>query len=278
MVIKNETKYYRLDTPSNTFYAKFDIEKNNLDIETKIIFNLGACVTINVSCFENVAIIEQLYYDKSCNKYKTLQNKEGTLDMLHASMALIKRLYPRINGFRLRDASHKIGSNASLFHLYISLHGLTWYERYFKAKFVSTSKSDVNSYYNSLLKMIDSKYKKDISIELFENTIGKNISKPIKVIYNKSESFLVFFNSVLEYFENDYSKYADFIKPWIESFMFVFIFYRNFRLINEYYYIDSQDLYYLDNIDYEEIDKIPESEKNGCGSDRYELFYKYKLW
>jgi hypothetical protein len=60
--------------------------------------------------------------------------------------------------------------------------------------------------------------------------------------------------------------------------MFVFIFYRNFRLINEYYYIDSQDLYYLDNIDYEEIDKIPESEKNGGGSDRYELFYKYKLW
>jgi hypothetical protein len=278
MVInEKDMDYFKLKSPVGIYYVNISTEYDMFNRPSKIIYNLDRCVTISISPLTNIATLEQLYYEGRCNKHKNLERGRGTRDMLHASFALVKRLYPYITLFRLRDSSYKSGDDGiSLFHSYICLYGETWYEKHFSAKFTGVTKEHSEKYDRCISKMVDKDYKSSIPLERFQDMVGRIFTDDIQLLYTESKTFVDFFNLLFNRHNKKYTPYITFIKPWVINFIDIHIFEKDIYLINEYYGI--VDLEYIDHIRYNKIHEIPKKYLMGGDSKKYTMLYRYSLW
>ena len=124
----------------NIYEIVINNESNNvklrLNIKNCILGDLPKLIPISgisakLNCF-NTFQLENLDYHNDCsyNIYPLPRGDLGTVDMLKTALGFIKSKYDYIKFVKFTDSS-KVPCNSislSLFHLYLALHGKTWYE------------------------------------------------------------------------------------------------------------------------------------------------------
>ena len=260
-------EYYNVTSPSDVYEICVVKTYNRENKVTDIVLNINRCVTITQShmSYKNMATLESVYKENGCNKSKDFLSKKGSVDMVHTCIAFFKKIC-EINGlinsgFMLKDSSYKPEhDNISLFYSYMSLHGITWYEKHFNARLLASSKDIKSAYRTCQLKMISKDYKRSMSLDDFIDNINVQ-SLPVLVceIYKSSPTFMDFFNNVLvDVFNNDLSKYSKFIKPWISKFISNYIFASaiEYGRPDTMYFIKNKHIKYLDKISWTQVHNV----------------------
>ena len=84
-----------------------------------------------------VAYVNWIGYAEECSTTSDMPSGEGTRHMIRTAMSIIKQVFHWIKRFRLSDASrvycNEKHNAVSLADVQLSLHGQTYYERYFHA-------------------------------------------------------------------------------------------------------------------------------------------------
>ena len=113
-----------------------------------------------------------------CNETQDLKHGAGTRDMMNTALAFVKNKYgEKLAGFQLHDVSNIVGRVENLFCAYIALHGMTWYEKYYGAKFSPRLTGKIKEQYileynECLQKMTNNKYKQSINVVNFQSLVG----------------------------------------------------------------------------------------------------------
>ena len=126
-------------TLDNEYIVKVQPPTNTYPItKIKIGGKHRQCVSIDVYNHRNDAYMPGFSYHRKCNINEDLIRSVGTHSLMNASLAYVLQEFPKLPGVTLRDTSKVTCTNGvqiSLRFLSLALHGSTWYEKHFGAKF-----------------------------------------------------------------------------------------------------------------------------------------------
>jgi hypothetical protein len=173
----------------------------------------------------NIERLKECIINEVSDEY--FEKYSSNIELLNAFLKYIKKTYPYIKEIKLNDKSYipcNKEDTLDLLSYYIALYGKTWYEDKYKAY----SKNNYSLYKEQIKNYISKEFKSKISWDLFyvkyillannftKNIINNNISI-CKDIYEKSNTFPDFFNSINKKVEKKYKCY--FFKSWLENFI-----------------------------------------------------------
>ncbi len=189
---------------------------------------MEACTTITVQYPESVLDFEEKYQRPSLidptiaslvlTNYSSAC-MEGTIEMIHLSMSLIKQLCPFIKEFELNDASSKQcdnGPSISLPYFYVTHHHKTWYE----AKFNARLKPDhlMESYHQTLQSLLASPLEPfDVFQTRFLSRVNPVIRDAIRQSYERADTVDSFFKHL--YKQHGTKMVCMLLEGWIDEYM-----------------------------------------------------------
>jgi hypothetical protein len=221
---------------------RFNIEDNTSTTSDGVIYNrnfkIGGnykdCVNVSIT-YDNYnkpisAKIPTLVYDEECSKSAPLDRGEGTIIMIKTLLRYINNKIPEIEEFVFEDKSNiecgteeekhqkrhrKRGTHARpvvLYYFSIAFNSITWYEKHF------------NAYQQDLT--VHKAYRKRVNELLYDEKVKPTfndflrIAQPpmkyideLKVFYENSETYGVFFNSIPK------ADRCRLMREWIPTFM-----------------------------------------------------------
>lgn len=132
--MENETNYI-VKAGIYSFFANVSRTK---DVDFIHIGGKKRCITL-VMYHNNAseADLHSVFYSQHCDRKGQLQKRDGTVEMIKASITFLKRMYPRITKVILQDESYiecNDHKKQRLANYYIAVHGKTWYEAKLNAK------------------------------------------------------------------------------------------------------------------------------------------------
>jgi len=195
--------------------------------------NRKGCVTINLSSpptntrynYVNytTAKIHSVDYDTRCAISTTnnsgLVRSEGTRYMLLIAMSYVKHRFPYITCFKLTDASTIPCYDyiVSLPHLYVALHGKTWYEHHFKAFLIN---EDIRRTHDlNKTKFTDPNAKKPIDEFLHEYPVPSTSLATFKNVYNPFTTYAEIFNRLRQVDNEKTQLLCEMFSMWIITFV-----------------------------------------------------------
>lgn len=278
-------KHYILTTPKYKFYVT--VSESNMQYYTDYTIYVGGskkgCVIINVSSppsntrfsFVNhtIAKIHRVDYDERCaistSNTNGLEHGEGTRYMVLIALSFVKHQFPYISQFKLTDASTIQCSDytVSLPHLYVALHGKTWYEKHFKAYMLY---EEIRKLYDfNKAKFTDPKAKKPIDEFLYMYPVPSNSLDIFKSTYKSCNTYVEVFNQLRQIDnENKTQILCEIFSDWVIRFV-------NSELggshINQHEWIITDLSYLLDMSKYkiENIQNAPNYLELKKGGNRY---------
>ena len=170
-----------------------------------------------------VAVIHWIGYSEECSLTSDMPSGEGTRHMVRTAMTLVKKVFPWIERFRLYDSSNincvDNSFKVSLADIQISLHGKTYYERYFGAYLEFES---IRTDY--LERVREMKTAPMLDFELFcrhNRVFSKEIESYIKGPYESSNSYADFFKQLQAKCDGDpdNKKYCFVTNEFLETFL-----------------------------------------------------------
>lgn len=220
---------------------RFHIIDNTLDNEGRVYnrnFKIGGnyedCVNVSIK-YDNEgkaisAKIPTLMYDSECSLGTPLDRGEGSIIMIKTLLRYIHNELPGIKEFVFDDNSsiecgteeeqhrkrhRKRGTHAvptSLYYFSLAFNGITWYEKHFNAY---QEDKEIHKEYRKrvkeLLKSSDIKPNFDEFLQIA--TPPKDILNELKILYEKSETYGEFFESIRK------EDRCRLVRSWIVQFM-----------------------------------------------------------
>lgn len=197
---------------------------------------MEACTTITVQYPESIQEFEEKYqrpsvidptiaslvltkYSPACAENRPLQGGEGTIEMILASMSLVKQVCPFVREFDLNDASSNQcdnGSSISLPYFYVTNHHKTWYE----AKFNARLKPDhlMESYQQTLETLLSSPLEPfDVFQARFLSRVNPVLTDAIRQSYERTDTVDTFFKQLYE--QHGTKMVCMLLQGWIDEYM-----------------------------------------------------------
>jgi hypothetical protein len=213
----------------------FKISENIMQYDGRIIshtYNIGGdygpCVTVSYKYSDNIPIsasLPHLLYEPECSVGGELEKGKGTETMIKAILRHAFKKVPSISKFFFDDMSHidcndkdlsknpprKAINPLNLAYFSIIYHGMTWYERVFRAEMV-----DKKAYrlYKERLSFLDDPAAKPIFHSFLE------IAQPPKEHIESLEALYTPVRTYREFFQDiPRDKRCDVLYPWLHTFM-----------------------------------------------------------
>jgi len=201
---------YQFRTRLNVFEATLNDSKTFLKIGGK---KYKDCINIAIVIKDGIPVyakIPHLESEPECGVEKFLDKseKDASVDFISGALQFVNSIFPSITRFEFMDDSkiecdvkekakerppRKITKPLSLAHLYIAKYGSSWYELKFNAKLIN------ERMYNDYKKATDVLSRaKNMTYDEFkaENSLSEEQEQILKPLYEASESWQSFFNSV----------------------------------------------------------------------------------
>ena len=196
---------------------------------------------------KKIANISWIGFNKKCAVNHDLPSGTGTRHMVRTAMTIVLSTYSWIKSFSLTDASKVECNNfkVNLSHISLSLHGKTYYERYFHAHL---DVSDQPRY----LKGIDLlKYQVMPSDDLFQliDPQYKGLAT-FKKAYNPKLTNIEYFNKLQQQCNEDGVQYCEITETLLE------------KIMNQFF--EKNVLFHEWFIDAEDVKRIPTLEWSEC--------------
>ena len=238
MFKENTYSYHQISTAKYkyvmsimTMYNKYG---NPISYGINIEGKMKGCVTITVEAQnpeiderfvkfkddKKLAFISWVGYNRKCSITEDLPSGVGTRHMIKTAMTVVCSKYPWIEGFSLTDASEvtcKEGLVVSLAALSLVINGKTYYEKYFKA---FLKRDDIrNEYEKQKTLLIDSTKKIETKLFLKTFQIPDNQLSFVRDIYDKSSTYLEFFQDLQKYCKSNNLVFCEVVYSWLDLFL-----------------------------------------------------------
>ena len=231
-----EINKYKLTNKDGEYMYK----ETTFDIRTNILKNISIggddiyCMVVKInSNTPNVAYIDRVEYNNLCSLNRILKRKVGIQNLVSSCLWTIKKRYPDIKIFTLKDDSHiECEENSKMYKLslaydYILKYNQTWYQKLFQA----TLPEPILRTFTDSLEVLD---KPLYSIEFMIES-GLDYLKKYKDIYTSSNTPRDFINKLREQYGLLYCKE---VCKWLVKYME----YLDIKLYYDLWYISADIL------------------------------------
>jgi hypothetical protein len=228
----NSSAHFEVSTPKYTFSASIHTYNNQMYKYHTIVMggNKHDCVTITVNepvddrfiamYPPDVAKLPHLSYHKDCCLLKELDSGDGTRRMIKTALKFAKMKFPNISRFELDDGSKlpcKDGTEISLAHYSIAVHGITWYERHFKAVMIA-DESTKKRYRERANKFLEPK-PTDLPYEVvFQDFYFRHqeLFEKLRHLYEKAKTYSEFVSEIAKEYRDEFCTLT---RDWLEPFV-----------------------------------------------------------
>ena len=216
-----KTTYYYIHTEKGIYSAT--IEANPLTNSFCLYLGgtIKGCVIIFLEDYKNIdiAILDSIKYNSSCNITNTLEEGDGTKHMIFTALNILLYYFPKLKYVKLLDTIHKscsrVDNNGSTISMNIATYFMlfkkeTWYESLFGALPINTTnrqeyklfidKLDSINISMSFLTFINKYFRGNDINYLLE--LNKKYNLELDKLYNNSKTYVDFFYSIRDKINN----------------------------------------------------------------------------